>query len=57
MFGIWIGLEYDCQFFLGKTIKEKEGPVTSSTILIWVLSGNLENGRIVATILNFNSQI
>ena len=55
--GILIGVENYYDFFLGKTIKGTEGPIASSTVLGWVLSGNVKVDNVAATNLSFNSHI
>ena len=37
--GILVGVDYYHQFFTGKVIKNEAGPVASSSVLGWVLSG------------------
>ena len=38
--GILVGVDYYYQFFTAKVIKNEDGPVASSSVLGWVLSGH-----------------
>ena len=43
--GILIGVDFYHSFFTGKTIKGRSGPVASSSVLGWVLSGTFSTNE------------
>ena len=51
--GVLIGVDFYHKFFLEKIIKDPKGPVASSSVFGWILSGPAESDPSVAANLSF----